>query len=352
MITPIITPSQSEPTPTVTVILPVYNEAQFIERCLTAILEQDYPAEKVTVLVIDGQSTDNTVALVKQLQQRRSQPHPAITVLNNPQRLQAYALNIGLAAATGEIVIRIDGHTFIATDYIRQCVITLQATGAQNVGGAMTPVGVTPMGKAIAAAGKSAFAVPSAFHVSSSAAYTDTVYLGAWPRAILEKLGGYNVAVGVNEDYELNYRIRAAGGKIYFTPAIRSEYIGRQTLQALSKQYFRYGISKVKTLRKHPNSVRPRQLVAPIFVAGVIVGAIAAVLSPILALLWGMGLLSYVVLNLAFSFRVGAHSTIQQVGRIALVFLVIHATWGGGFWVGLLYNTGAVKPRPYDGMIA
>lgn len=316
--------------PFVSIIIPVRNEEAFIKRCLTAVLEQDYPSKQIEIIIADGESDDGTRDIIA------SMPgSDRIKVVNNPRRIQAAGLNVALKHAGGDYVIRIDGHTVVATDYIRQCVTALHTTGAANVGGPMDPVGITPMGKAIAVAGKSTFAVPTAFHVSKQPQYTDTVYLGAWPHSIITQHGGFNENVGVNEDYELNYRIRQAGGKIYFTPAIRSDYYGRQTLSALWRQYFRYGQSKVKTLTAHPASLRPRQLVSPLFVAGIFGGGVVSLLNIWLRRLWIVGLLSYSVLNIYFTFSVIRHTEAVSGWRLALVFATIHIAWGLGFWSAL-----------------
>lgn len=316
--------------PTVTVVLPVRNEAAFIQRCLGAILDQDYPAERLNVLIADGESDDDTVTIVEAMPGAER-----VRVIHNPARIQSAGLNLLILRATGDYVIRVDGHTIIAPDYVRQCVIALQETGAWNVGGAMDPVGITRTGRAIAAAGKSAFAVPTAFHVSSSATYTDTVYLGAWPRWVFERVGAYNTNVGVNEDYELNVRIRAAGGKIYFTPRIKSVYYGRQTLSALWRQYHRYGQSKVRTLREHPRSLRGRHLVAPLFVAGLLIGVLLAALNPVLAVLYAAGIGAYAALNVAFSVRAASRAGWELLPLLPLVYLTIHLAWGSGFWRGV-----------------
>jgi GT2 family glycosyltransferase len=258
-----------------------------------------------------------------------------VRVVPNPRRIQSAGLNLVIPQARGEYIIRVDGHTILAPDYVSTCVRLLQETGADNVGGAMNPVGITPMGKAIAAAGKSAFAVPTAFHVSDRAQYTDTVYLGAWPRGVFERVGLYNERVGVNEDYELNYRIRQSGGKIYFSPIIRSDYYGRQTLRALWRQYYRYGKSRVKTLAQHPGSLKPRHLVAPLFVAGLAGGLLLGLLLPPLLLLWAFGVALYAGVNLAFSARVASRAGWELFPRLSVVFLVIHVAWGAGFWAGL-----------------
>jgi glycosyltransferase involved in cell wall biosynthesis len=316
--------------PLVSILLPIRNEAAFIERCLGAVLAQDYPANRIEVLVADGMSDDGTLDLI------RAMPGgERLRIIPNPARIQAAGLNLLIREARGEVLVRVDGHTIIASDYVRACVTALQETGAWNVGGPMLSAGTTPMGKAIAAAGGSPFAVPSAFHVRQKAAFTDTVYLGAWPRWVFEQVGSYDEHVGVNEDYELNVRIRAAGGRIYLTPAIRSTYYGRQALRALGRQYWRYGQSKVKTLATHPNSLRPRQLAAPALVAALLLGGVFSLLNRRLRVLMALLSLAYTSANLLASLRVASRSGWALLPRLPAIFAVMHLCWGAGFWVGL-----------------
>lgn len=313
--------------PLVSVIMPVRNEADFIARSLGAVLAQDYPPDCIEVLVADGRSTDDTLVLIRALPGAER-----VRIVDNPERIQAHGLNRAIPLARGEIIIRVDGHTIIAPDYVRQCVEALRRTGADSVGGGMDPVGITPTGRAIAAAGKSAFGVPTAFHVSDQAQYTDTVYMGAWPRGVFERVGLFRTDVGVNEDYELNYRIRAAGGRIYFEPAIRSQYYARQSFAALARQYFRYGRGRVRTLRLHPESLRARQVVAPAFVAGLILGPWHPRPRP----LWIICIVLYGLLNGFFSLRAVRRVEGAAVWRVKLVFLTMHLAWGAGFWRELL----------------
>jgi glycosyltransferase involved in cell wall biosynthesis len=324
----------AEPLPLVSIVVPVRNEEAFIARCLGAVLGQDYPPDRMEIMVVDGMSDDATIAVIGTLPVASR-----VRVLRNPGRIQSAGLNLGIQEARGEIIVRVDGHTIIAPDYVRRCVMVLQETGAWNVGGAMDPEGITAMGRAIAAAGKSAFAVPSAFHVSRAAGFTDTVYLGAWPRWVFEKVGLFRTDVGVNEDYEMNVRIRQAGGGVYFSPAIRSTYFGRQTLDALFRQYYRYGQSKVRTLRRHPTSLRPRQIVAPAFVAWTVVGAPLALIAPHVAMLYGATALAYGAASLFFSLRLRSRLGWRDMWRLPIVFATIHAAWGCGFWYRLLRGT-------------
>src|SRR5579885_1693029 len=314
----------------VSVILPVRNEEAFIARSLGAVLNQDYPPDRMEILVADGESEDRTLQIIASL------PGPErVRIIPNPRRTQAAGLNEAIREARGEIIIRVDGHTIIAPDYVRQCVSALKETGADNVGGPMNPVSETLMGKAIAEATKEPFAVPSAFHVSNKAQYTDTVYLGAWPRQVFDRVGTFDERLPPNEDYELNYRIRLTGGKIYLTPQIRSLYFGRQTLRALLQQYFHYGKAKVRTLRKHRASLRPRQLVAPLFVAALLAGGVLSLFSPIVAILWLSMLIVYLIMNIIFSIKVLMRAGYRLFWRVPLIFPAIHLAWGVGFWVGL-----------------
>jgi succinoglycan biosynthesis protein ExoA len=315
----------------VSIILPIRNEEAFIARCLGAILSQDYPPERMEILVADGMSDDRTLDIIRAMPGANR-----VRVIPNQRRIQAAGLNEMIRQAKGEAIIRVDGHTIIATDYVRQCVLALRETKASNVGGAMDPVGTTWLGKAIAAAGKSAFAVPTAFHVSRKPQITDTVYLGAWPRCVFDKLGGYNEGVGVNEDYELNYRIRASGGLIYFVPSIHSAYYGRQTLGALAKQYFRYGRSKVKTLREHPRSVRLRHLVAPGLVAALIGSLVASLLIPMALILWLSIISLYAICVVGASVLSASRYGWNLLPLLPVVFLTIHFAWGIGFWVEIV----------------
>lgn len=326
--------------PLVSVIMPVYNEAAFIERSLGAVLAQDYPRDCLEVLVVDGGSADATRDLVR----AAAAADPRVRLLDNPRRVQAAALNVGLAAARGAVIVRVDGHALIAPDYVRRCVELLAQTGAHNVGGPQRFAATTPWGHAIAAAYRSPFSVPSRFTVSRRAEAVDTVYLGAWPRDVLVRLGGFDESLAVNEDYELNVRIRRAGGTVYLSPTIRSDYYGRQTLGALWRQFFRYGAWKFRMLRKYPGSARPRHLVAPLFVAVAVVGAALAPLHRALAGLWAAALGSYALALGGASLWSAYRDGWAHLPRLPFVFACIHIAWGSGFWSAAL-RTVLARPR-------
>ncbi|HEY7347992.1 MAG TPA: glycosyltransferase family 2 protein [Ktedonobacterales bacterium] len=323
----------------VSIVMPVRNEEAFIARSLGAVLNQDYPHESIEILIADGESSDRTLEIMHSLSGMER-----VRIICNPQRTQAAGLNKAIQQARGAIIIRVDGHTIIAPDYVRQCVSALQETGACNVGGLMNPVGITRMGKAIAGAIRSPFAVPSAFHISRKKQYTDTVYMGAWPRWVFERVGAFDERLAPNEDYELNYRIHRAGGEIYLSPNIRSHYFGRQTLRTLARQYFYYGKAKTNTLKKHPASLRLRQLVAPCFVGALLGGIPLAVMIPLSLWLWLLMLVAYLSANLIFSLAAARRIGYRYFWCMPFVFPTIHLAWGAGFWVGLV-GGGVRLPR-------
>ena len=311
--------------------MPVRNEALWITHSVSSVLRQDYPPECMEIIVADGLSDDNTVDLIRCLPEAYR-----VRIISNSRKIQAAGMNDAIQCARGDVIVRVDGHTVIAPSYVRTCVETLRRTQADNVGGAIHFTGNTSMGRAIAIASRSSFAVPTVFRVSTNPQYADTVYMGAWPHQIFERLGLFDERFVVNEDYEFNFRIRKGGGRIYFTPEICSEYYGQQTLTGLARQYFRDGSSKPKTLLKHPRSVQARHLVAPILVVFVLMGALVRQIVPLVNALWMLGIISYLLANIGFSLYSGRRMGFMVLMRVPSVFLIIHAAWGSGFWFGVV----------------
>jgi glycosyltransferase involved in cell wall biosynthesis len=256
--------------PLVSVVIPMRNEASSINTLLDGVLAQDYPRERLEVLVVDGDSEDDSAAVVEAYAARDAR----VRLLRNPRRIVPTALNIAIRAASGSIICRIDGHTRIATDYERVGVETLQRTGADNVGGPMRAVGGGWFGDAVAAATTSRFGIGSYFHYGTEEREVDTVYLGMWPRRVFEHVGLFDEELVRNQDDEFNYRLRKSGGRVLLTPAMRSWYQNRQSLTGLLRQYYQYGQWKVRVLQKHPRQMSWRHFVPPAFVAA-LAGSIA-----------------------------------------------------------------------------
>jgi succinoglycan biosynthesis protein ExoA len=336
--------------PFVSVIMPVRNEASSIATSLESVLAQDYPADRFEVLVIDGMSSDGTVDVVRKL---TAQPQH-LSVHLNPAGIAPAAMNIGIRHARGSVIVRVDGHTRIACDYIRTCVEQLARTGADNVGGRMDAVSEGTFGKAVAAATSSRFGVGnSTFHYATDQQWVDTVYLGAWPRSLFDRVGPFDEEMVRNQDDELNYRIIRNGGKILFSPDIRSTYQNRATVPGLWKQYFQYGYWKVRVMQKHPAQMRFRQLIPPVFVLAVVLALLLVPLGGFLR--WPFVCIGgvYLLANLAAS----AISAPRAGGKAALLlplaFFTLHVAYGSGFLTGLVRFSGSWgRTTNHTGMLA
>jgi cellulose synthase/poly-beta-1,6-N-acetylglucosamine synthase-like glycosyltransferase len=321
--------------PFVSVVMPIRNEAKYIERSLGAVLRQDYPANRLEVLVVDGRSTDASRDIVTRLAGR----YANVRLLDNPRQIQAAALNVGIRAAQGDIIVRVDGHTFIEPDYVSACVRHLLAGDADNVGGMMRAQGETSVGQAVALATTSPFGIGgSKFHYTDQSHYIDTVYLGAYWRKTLLDIGLLDEEFVINEDYELNIRLRQAGGRILLSPAVKSSYVVRASLVDLWRQYFRYGRWKTRTLRKHPASLQWRQLAAPLFVAALLINGLVGLFLKPFRWLFGAVTGSYLLANLLASTIAARRGGWKYLPLLPLVFAAIHFGWGLGFLAGLVWS--------------
>jgi len=331
--------------PTVSVIVCIRNEERYIGRCLQSIVQQDYPPDRLEILVIDGKSEDNTREIVNEFRDQ----DPRIELLDNPRRIVSTAMNIGIRCASGEVIVRVDGHCFLEPDYVRQCVHYLAQAGAANVGGLMRPKGENYTGEAIAIAMSSPFGVgDSKYHYAEREQYVDTVYLGAFPRRVFDQVGLFDEGLSRNQDYELNYRLRAAGGKIFLTPAIKSWYITRGSLPQLCKQYFQYGSWKIAVLRKHPRSLRFRQTVPPALVLTLIVSGLLGLFSQLSAYLFLSVLSAYFASSLLSSLCRARKKGWKCLPVLPLIFASMHLSWGLGFLWGLVR---ALVQRVWSGLI-
>ena len=322
--------------PFLSVVVPLRNEEATLAECLAAIAALRWPADQVEILLVEGGSRDATRALAAAWCARDAR----FRLLDNPGGLVSRALNLGIAAARGEIVVRIDAHTLPDPDYLERSVAVLAETGAWCAGGPMLARGTTPWGEAVALAMRHPFgAGPARFRSARQRERVDTVYLGAFPRPALDRVGPFEERLVRNQDYEMNWRIRRAGGTVVVDPAIRSTYLTRSTLAEVARQYFDYGFWKRRMLRLHPGSVRLRQLAAPLLVLGLLLAAaaaVAAVAGPLpaaagLALPALAGL--YALAALAVSASLAARYGARHFARLPVVLATMHLAWGWGFLV-------------------
>lgn len=321
--------------PLVTVIMPIRNEEAFIERSLGAVLAQDYPPERVQVLVADGMSDDATREVVTRL--ASADGVPEVAIVDNPGRIVPTGFNAALDQARGDVVVRVDGHTIIAPDYISQCVAALAESGADNVGGRMDAVSDGPVGRAIALATSSPFGVGnSQFHYAEGRHWVDSVYMGAWPREVFDRVGRFDPEMVRNQDDEFNYRLSSSGGRILLTDAIRSEYYNRASVRTLFRQYRQYGHWKVRVLQKHPRQMSARQFAPPALVAALVGGAVLAPFSRVLRRAWTVVAVGYLLANLAASISIARRAGLAHMRLLPVVFGALHIGYGAGFIGGLI----------------
>jgi glycosyltransferase involved in cell wall biosynthesis len=279
-------------------------------------------------------------------------------------------LNIGIRAARGDVIVRVDGHCEIASDYVRRCVEHISNDQVDGVGGSVHTVGETSTAEAIAAAMSSRFGVgDSAFRTErDKTGLVDTVPFPAYTRSIIQQAGGYDEELVRCQDDEYNYRLRELGAKILLAGDIRSRYYSRASLRSLWQQYFQYGFWKVRVMQKHPKQMRLRQFVPPSFVLSsfIVLGLsfLVGLCGPCrtvrwgwipLALVWG----SYVVANLAASVLTASKKGWRHALQLPVVYAILHLSYGLGFLVGLFkfWNRWSdkkgrvpeVKPREAEG---
>lgn len=312
--------------PQVSIVIPVRNEVDGIAHVLDACLAQTY-AGPIEVIVADGMSDDGTRDLLERYASR------GVRMVDNPARRTPAGLNTAIAVAHGDVIVRCDGHSVIPPGYVDEAVRTLFATGAANVGGIQRAVGHTPMQRGIARAMTNPVGVGDArFHRGGEAGPTDTVYLGVFPKRVLNEIGGFDEHLDRNQDYELNVRLRDAGHTVWFTPTLSVAYTPRSTLVDLWRQYFAYGRWKRRVVRMHPGSLRLRQAAPPALVI-VLAGSTVMIMTPLrpiaAAVLIGYG----AVIGSAAVFEMLATKDVAAL-LSGPAIATMHVAWGTGFLIG------------------
>ncbi|MET9098111.1 glycosyltransferase family 2 protein [Streptomyces antibioticus] len=315
--------------PAVSVIMPVLNEERHLRGAVQAILAQEYAGEMEVVIAL-GPSTDRTDEIAAQLvAETASSENKRVHTVPNPTGRTPAALNAAIKASRHPVVVRVDGHGMLSPDYITTAVRLLEETGAQNVGGIMHAEGENDWEHAVAAAMTSKIGVGNAaFHTGGRAGPAETVYLGVFRRAALEQQGGYNEEFIRAQDWELNFRIREAGGLIWFSPELKVSYRPRPSVKALAKQYKDYGRWRHVVARYHEGSINLRYLAPPtavcLIAAGIVVGA---ALTPLGFVVPG----GYLAAIAAGSVPAGKGLPLRARLRIPVALATMHMSWGFGF---------------------
>jgi succinoglycan biosynthesis protein ExoA len=331
--------------PLISVIVPVRNESGCIGGCLAAILAQSWGREAMEVLVVDGRSTDATRELARAALEGSGVARWEI--LDNAGQIAPCALNLGVRAARGEILARVDGHCEIDPDYLRNAVRHLREFPADGAGGRLETLGQGATAEAIAAAMSSAFGVGgSAFRLPASAdslRLADTIAFPVYTRAIVERVGAFDEELVRNQDDEYNFRLRKLGGRLVLAGDMRARYFSRSSFRRMARQYFEYGVWKVRVLQKHPRQMSVRHFVPAAFVLALAVGLALLPWTqwPLLGLAG-----AYAAANLAATIATGARngflgpSRWDRLLRLSPAFALLHLGYGAGFLGGLVRFAG------------
>lgn len=327
------------------VICPVYNEEGYISQCVESILQQDYPKDDMEILFVDGMSNDKTREIIASYAKK----YPFIKMLDNPEKVVPYAMNAGIKASKGDVIIRLDGHVEYPTNYFSVLVNSITELDADNVGALCQtlPCGSSSKELAIAEALSSSFGMGNSyFRIGcDSVRRVDTVPFGCFRRDVFDRVGLYDEELVRNQDDELNGRIIKNGGKIYLIPSLVTKYYARDKIYKVRKMFYQYGLYKPLVNKKLGSPATVRQFFPLVFVLGLVFGAVLSCVSWIVAYLYVTVLAFYLLLSFCFTFK-----SVLKTGDWGLfiyqplVYLTIHVCYGWGYLMGI-FNI--VLHRPF-----
>lgn len=322
--------------PGVSVVMPVLNEERHLAAAVNQILSQEYPGP-IEIIMAVGPSKDRTEEIAAEL----AAADERVEVVANPVGRTPHALNLAIAAARYDYLVRVDGHGELTDGYIETAIELLQRTGAANVGGIMDAQGRTPFEQAVATAYTSRLGLGgSTFHlVTSQEGPADTVFLGCFRKDAVVAVGGFDETLFRAQDWELNYRLREAREKIFFSPKLRVTYRPRSSPKAVLQQFYETGKWRREVVRRHRETISLRYLAAPIAVAGVLGGSALglagfATKKPLLLAGW-LAPVGYLGLIVAGAAALRRELPLEVRVRLPMVFAIMHMAWGAGFVRGL-----------------
>lgn len=340
---------RTEGWPGVSVVMPVLNERDHLEEAVERVLAQRYPGPLEIVLAV-GPSHDGSRAIADRL----GATHEAVHVVDNPTGRTPAGLNAAIRKSVHPVVLRVDGHGLLPPGYVHTAVEVLLETGADNVGGVMAPEGTTSFERAVAWAMSSRWGIGGArFHLGGEEGEVETVYLGTFRREVLERLGGFDEAFTRAQDWELNHRIRKAGGRVWFSPLLQVTYRPRSNVRALTRQFFTTGAWRMQVMRRYPETVSARYLAPPATVVVLVVGCVAGSAGllfgiPGVAVVGFLAPLGYLAVVAAATCVASRRLDPAATMRLPAVLVTMHLSWGAGFLRALIEPTPAQIPPRVD----
>lgn len=316
----------------VSVIVPIRNEEKHIDKCIKSILNQDYPLENVEVIFVDGLSQDRTKDIINKY---AKQCNGIIKLFDNPHKTVPYAMNIGINNSVGKYIVRLDAHSEYSNEYISSCISTLEQIDADNVGGLAITKGHGFIGDCFSKVLSSKFGVGnSGFRTNASSGYVDTVPFGVFKKEAFMKYGLYDERLTRNQDYELNYRIRKSGGRIYLNSNIKLIYYCRDTIPGIVKQSYENGKWNVITSKLCPGSMSIRHFIPLAFIISLITLPVLALFNSVFIWMLLLELGLYTMLDTIFSIKIA--SNWKQILLLILLFPLLHLSYGIGSLMGIV----------------
>ena len=316
------------------VICPIYNEEKYIAKCIDSILAQDYPKDDLEVIFVDGMSSDRTREIVAEY----SAKYPFVKLIDNPDRIVPPAMNIGIKASVGDIIVRLDAHAVFPQNYFSELVKNLHKLDADNVGGVCRtlPINDTPVCRSIAYVLSSSFGMGNShFRIGAdSIKEVDTVPFGCFKRDLFERIGYFDEELTRNQDDEFNGRIIKNGGKIFLLPDLVIDYFARDTVAKVYKMFYQYGLFKPLVNRKLGQPATIRQFFPLLFVLGLLLGPLTFLISSVFIWLYLGVLLVYLILAAIFSSK--ESRSLKEVLIKIWVYFVVHFAYGWGYINGII----------------
>lgn len=323
--------------PSVTVMIPVRNEQNHLAKAVESVLSQNYPGELEIILAL-GPSSDETDRVAKELFEK----YNMLTLIENPKGLTTAGLNLAIAKAKGEIIVRVDAHSALGEKYIERGVQILKETGAVLVGGIMNAVGSSPLQKAVAFGYGSRLGLGGgSYHVGGKAGEAESAYLGIFDARALKQVSGYDERIIRGEDWDLAQRLKAEGGKVWFSPELVVNYSPRSNIKALAWQFYSTGVWRGALTRRAPGKASIRYFIPPIALLTLVALGVLALFGLIQPQLLILPIALYL---LVLSFAAGTAKQLAIADRLAIFVAipVMHLSWAAGFWVGLFFGAGNI----------
>ena len=318
----------------VSVIIPTYNEQNYIDKTIDSLLNNNYPQKLVEIIIVDGGSSDKTINIVRD----KIKNNNNVKIYNNPNKIQSSGLNLGIKKSNGDIIIRADAHALYEQDYIEKSVNLLINSNYQNVGPFQKSIGENLVSNSIAIAMSSFIGMGNAkYRLSDN--YIEkvkSVWLGAWWKKTLIEINGFDEELAISEDFDLNYRLRKEGGEVVASNSIKASYIVRKSVFQLFNQFFKYGLWKSKFLLSCPNEIQVRWCIPPLFVLSTFLCLALSYVSLYYFLFFAI----YFIFLFAGIIHITKIKNVLNVIESLILFIIfptIHFSWGLGFIAGCIY---------------